>query len=148
MEVDDAVASRQARSRTTRLEQGGRQQQARPETAFGLTLLVWVDRPHDGAPDRLLRQPRRETARGEVDVGAIDRAARLIRIDISQGVVHGGSGKPAAFSQTRQRPSGRDNQDMPSEEWTAIEHVSRYLECADEFPHRLEGESVLLEHIT
>ena len=36
---------------------------------------------------------------------------------------------------------------MPSEEWTTAEHVSRYLERADEFPHRLEGEGVLLEHV-
>ena len=36
---------------------------------------------------------------------------------------------------------------MPSEEWTTAEHVSRYLERADEFPHRLEGERVLLEHV-
>jgi tRNA (cmo5U34)-methyltransferase len=34
-----------------------------------------------------------------------------------------------------------------SEEWTAPEHVARYLERADEFPRRLEGESVLLEHV-
>lgn len=37
---------------------------------------------------------------------------------------------------------------MPSEEWTTIEHVSRYLERADEFPYRLEGERVLLEHVS
>jgi SAM-dependent methyltransferase len=36
---------------------------------------------------------------------------------------------------------------MASEEWTTAEHVSRYLERADEFPHRLEGEGVLLEHV-
>lgn len=34
-----------------------------------------------------------------------------------------------------------------TEEWTTTEHVSRYLERADEFPHRLEGEGVLLEHV-
>ena len=34
---------------------------------------------------------------------------------------------------------------MASEEWTSAEHVSRYLERADEFPRRTEGESVLLD---
>ena len=34
---------------------------------------------------------------------------------------------------------------MASEEWTSAEHVSRYLERADEFPRRSEGESVLLD---
>jgi tRNA (cmo5U34)-methyltransferase len=34
-----------------------------------------------------------------------------------------------------------------SGEWTTAEHVSRYLERADEFPHRTEGEGVLLEHV-
>jgi tRNA (cmo5U34)-methyltransferase len=36
---------------------------------------------------------------------------------------------------------------MPSEEWAQAEHVDRYLARADEFPRRLEGESVLLEHV-
>jgi tRNA (cmo5U34)-methyltransferase len=34
---------------------------------------------------------------------------------------------------------------MPAEEWTTAEHVDRYLERADEFPRRAEGESVLLD---
>jgi tRNA (cmo5U34)-methyltransferase len=34
---------------------------------------------------------------------------------------------------------------MRSEEWMKARHVERYLERADEFPRRAEGESVLLE---
>lgn len=34
---------------------------------------------------------------------------------------------------------------MPAEEWTDREHVDRYLERADDFPRRAEGESVLLD---
>jgi ubiquinone/menaquinone biosynthesis C-methylase UbiE len=34
-----------------------------------------------------------------------------------------------------------------SGEWAQSEHVSRYLERAGDFPHRKEGERVLLEHI-
>ncbi len=36
---------------------------------------------------------------------------------------------------------------MPAEEWTTTEHVLRYLDRADEYPRRAEGESVLLAHI-
>jgi tRNA (cmo5U34)-methyltransferase len=36
---------------------------------------------------------------------------------------------------------------MPAPEWTSAEHVSRYLRRADEYPRRLEGESVLLDHV-
>jgi SAM-dependent methyltransferase len=36
---------------------------------------------------------------------------------------------------------------MPPNEWTTAEHVLRYLDRADGFPHRAEGESVLLEHV-
>jgi tRNA (cmo5U34)-methyltransferase len=36
---------------------------------------------------------------------------------------------------------------MPAEEWTTAEHVARYLELADEYPRRAEGESVLVEHV-
>ncbi len=36
---------------------------------------------------------------------------------------------------------------MPAEEWRTAEHVDHYLERADQFPRRAEGESVLLEHV-
>ena len=36
---------------------------------------------------------------------------------------------------------------MPPSEWNAAEHILRYLDRADEFPHRAEGESVLLEQV-
>ena len=36
---------------------------------------------------------------------------------------------------------------MPAEEWTTAEHVHRYLDRADEYPRRAEGESVLLERV-
>jgi tRNA (cmo5U34)-methyltransferase len=36
---------------------------------------------------------------------------------------------------------------MAGEEWTTDEKVHRYLAHADGFPHRAEGEGVLLEHV-
>ncbi|MGI8593617.1 MAG: class I SAM-dependent methyltransferase [Solirubrobacteraceae bacterium] len=36
---------------------------------------------------------------------------------------------------------------MAASEWTKSEHVDRYLANADTFPHRAEGESVLLDHV-
>ncbi len=36
---------------------------------------------------------------------------------------------------------------MPAEEWTDVERVRQYLDRADDFPHRSEGEGVLLDHV-
>src|SRR3954466_5742979 len=36
---------------------------------------------------------------------------------------------------------------MSAPEWTSAEHVNRYLRRADEYPRRLEGEAVLLDHV-
>jgi tRNA (cmo5U34)-methyltransferase len=49
----------------------------------------------------------------------------------------------------RGRPASgtRDTEAMPAEEWTRPEHVLRYRRRADEFPRRVEGEIVLLDHI-
>jgi tRNA (cmo5U34)-methyltransferase len=37
--------------------------------------------------------------------------------------------------------------EVPGAEWQDAERVSAYRDRADEFPHRLEGESVLIEHL-
>ncbi len=36
---------------------------------------------------------------------------------------------------------------MDAQEWTTPTHVRRYLDRADEYPRRVEGESVLLDHV-
>jgi SAM-dependent methyltransferase len=36
---------------------------------------------------------------------------------------------------------------MSAPEWVSAEHVGRYLQRADEYPRRAEGESVLLDHM-
>ncbi len=36
---------------------------------------------------------------------------------------------------------------MAAEEWSTTEHVLHYLDRADSYPHRGEGEAVLLEHV-
>jgi SAM-dependent methyltransferase len=36
---------------------------------------------------------------------------------------------------------------MAGEEWKQLERVDHYLDRADDFPHRLEGEGVLLDHV-
>jgi tRNA (cmo5U34)-methyltransferase len=36
---------------------------------------------------------------------------------------------------------------MPAEEWSTAAHVDRYLERADDYPRRAEGERVLLAHL-
>jgi hypothetical protein len=36
---------------------------------------------------------------------------------------------------------------MPAGEWGSSDHVRHYLEHADEFPRRAEGERVLLDHV-
>jgi tRNA (cmo5U34)-methyltransferase len=36
---------------------------------------------------------------------------------------------------------------VPGKEWSTAEHAGRYLARADAFPHRSEGEAVLLDHV-
>jgi tRNA (cmo5U34)-methyltransferase len=36
---------------------------------------------------------------------------------------------------------------VPRDEWATSEHADRYLDRADDFPHRREGEGVLLDHL-
>jgi tRNA (cmo5U34)-methyltransferase len=40
-----------------------------------------------------------------------------------------------------------DNEAIAAEEWKTPSHIGRYLERADEFPRRAEGEAVLLDHV-
>jgi SAM-dependent methyltransferase len=40
-----------------------------------------------------------------------------------------------------------DNGGVPGEEWSDADHVRHYLDRADEFPRRAEGEGVLLVHV-
>jgi SAM-dependent methyltransferase len=40
-----------------------------------------------------------------------------------------------------------DNGGVPGEEWSDADHVRHYLDRADEFPRRAEGEGVLLDHV-
>jgi tRNA (cmo5U34)-methyltransferase len=41
-----------------------------------------------------------------------------------------------------------DNESVPESEWTTAGHVHGYLDRAEGFPHRAEGESVLLDQVS
>jgi hypothetical protein len=38
--------------------------------------------------------------------------------------------------------------DGGKEEWSSVQHALAYLNVADNLPHRTEGESVLLDHVS
>jgi tRNA (cmo5U34)-methyltransferase len=38
--------------------------------------------------------------------------------------------------------------DGTKEEWSSIQHALAYLNVADNLPHRMEGEAVLLDHVS
>ena len=56
---------------------------------------------------------------------------------------------PSQLSIAAATPLGgmSDTAGMSAEEWKTAEHVHRYLDRADEYPRRAEGESVLLDHV-
>jgi hypothetical protein len=92
VEIDDSVATGLAGAPATRLQQSRRAQQLGAGTTPSNPQQDRIDPPHDRDPDRLLRQPRRETAAGKTDVCAIDRAARSEGVDVPKGATGGHQG--------------------------------------------------------
>jgi tRNA (cmo5U34)-methyltransferase len=57
------------------------------------------------------------------------------------------SSSPAADALRPLLLGSPNNVGMPAGEWGSSDHVRHYLEHADEFPRRAEGERVLLDHV-